>query len=49
MNSKKFMLLAAAGTLMLTGCNKKLNQFQADYPPLSLPAYRPNSLLKTLR
>lgn len=31
MNSKKFMLLAAAGTLMLTGCNKKLNQFQADY------------------
>lgn len=31
MNSKKLMLLAAAGTLMLTGCNKKLNQFQADY------------------
>lgn len=31
MNSKHLFMLAAAGTLMLTGCSKKLNQFQADY------------------
>ena len=31
MNSKHLMLLAATGAVMLTGCSKKLNQFQADY------------------
>ena len=31
MNSKHLFMLAAASTLMLTGCSKKLNQFQADY------------------
>ena len=31
MNNKHLFMLAAAGTLMLTGCSKKLNQFQADY------------------
>ena len=31
MNSKNILLLAASGALLLTGCSKKLNQFQADY------------------
>jgi len=31
MNSKNLLLLAATGAVMLTGCSKKLNQFQADY------------------
>ena len=31
MNSKHLMLLVATGAVMLTGCSKKLNQFQADY------------------
>lgn len=31
MNSKKLTIVAAAGALLLTGCSKKLNQFQADY------------------
>jgi tetratricopeptide (TPR) repeat protein len=31
MNSKNLLLLAATGSLMLTGCSKKMNQFQADY------------------
>jgi len=31
MNSKNLLLLAASGALLLTGCSKKLNQFQADY------------------
>lgn len=34
MNSKKLTIVAAAGALLLTGCSKKLNQFQADYFPL---------------
>lgn len=31
MNTKTLILLSAAGSLMLTGCGKKLNQFSADY------------------
>lgn len=31
MNSKNLLLLAASGAFLLTGCSKKLNQFQADY------------------
>lgn len=31
MNSKKFLFLATSGAILLTGCSKKLNQFQADY------------------
>ncbi len=31
MNAKSVLALAATGTVLLTGCGKKLNQFQADY------------------
>ncbi len=31
MNVKSVLALAASGTILLTGCGKKLNQFQADY------------------
>ncbi len=31
MNAKSVIALAATGTVLLTGCGKKLNQFQADY------------------
>ena len=31
MNTKSSMLLAASGLLLLSGCGKKLGQFQADY------------------
>ncbi|MBD5229825.1 MAG: hypothetical protein HDS69_07310 [Bacteroidales bacterium] len=31
MNLKTTILLSAAGTIVLTGCSKKLNQFSADY------------------
>ena len=31
MNSKSTILLAASGVLLLSGCSKKLGQFQADY------------------
>lgn len=31
MNTKSLILLSAAGTMMLAGCGKKLNQFSADY------------------
>lgn len=31
MNSKNLLFLAASGAILLTGCSKKLNQFQADY------------------
>lgn len=31
MNLKSLILLSAAGSIVLTGCSKKLNQFSADY------------------
>lgn len=31
MKVKNVLLIAASGAIMLTGCSKKLNQFQADY------------------
>lgn len=31
MNFKTIIMLSAAGTIVLTGCSKKLNQFSADY------------------
>ena len=31
MNAKSVLAIAATGSVLLTGCGKKLNQFQADY------------------